>query len=529
VIRRLSLRARLVLAIGAVTLAALAGADAAVYLSFRSYLYGRADSNLKAAHVPVYGEAIHPAHLNHAIRLPPFPRHRFVFNSTLFCAIGRERAPGMFIEVRSSAGRIVNGERCAAYVAGSGSYEPQIPRRIPGLRPVRQAPFDRSATYFTTGSTAASGPPFRVLAQSLPGGDILLVAQPESSLDSSLARLLVLEALITLAVLMAAAGLGRALVGVGLRPLNDVERTAAAISAGDLDERIPVENPASEVGRVASALNAMLEQIHATVTQLSASENRLRRFVADASHELRTPIAAISAYAQAFEQGAAQDLADLARVMSGIVRESERMTRLIEDLLLLARFDEPELLAPEPVELVGLAGEAIETSLAVGPAWPIRLEADRAVEILGDRSALRQVIDNLLANVRAHTPPGTKAAVRVREEGELAIIEVADDGPGLGSDPSAAIFDRFFRLDPSRTRTTGGAGLGLAIVAAIATAHGGSVEVRAGHPRGAIFEVRLPSVREGAPRRSAAGSAPAAACTEESGEAATAADARGGR
>ena len=242
----------------------------------------------------------------------------------------------------------------------------------------------------------------------------------------------------------------------------------------------------------------MLEQIHETVTQLSASENRLRRFVADASHELRTPITAISSYAQAFQQGAAQDRADLTRVIDGIARESERMTRLIEDLLLLARFDEHELLTPEPVELVGLVSEAIETSLTVGPAWPIRLEAERAVEVLGDRSALRQVVDNLLANVRAHTPEGTAAAVRVSKEGELAVIEVADDGPGLESDAGAAIFDRFYRLDPSRARTTGGAGLGLAIVAAITAAHGGRVEARPGQPSGAAFTVRLPALEPNA-------------------------------
>jgi two-component system OmpR family sensor kinase len=506
-IRRLSLRGRLLLAIGAVTLAALVIADAAVYFSFRSYLYGRSDATLEAAHVPVYGEAIHPAHLNNAIDLPPYPRGRFTFSSTLFCAIGRESAPGMFIEVRSAAGRVVKGERCPAYEAGSKSYEPRIPAKIPGLKPARAARFDQPTAYFTTTSSSAHGPAFRVRAQQLPGGGILLVAQPESGLASSLGRLLVLEALITIAVLLAAIGLGRALVRVGLRPLTDVERTAEAISAGDLAERIPVENPATEVGRVASALNAMLEQIHETVTQLSSSENRSRRFVADASHELRTPIAAISAYAQAFQQGAAQNPQDLARVMDGIVRESERMTRLIEDLLLLARLDEHALLAPEVVELAGLAAEAIETSRVLGPGWAIRLEADRAVEVLGDRSALRQVIDNLLSNVRAHTPEGTHATVRVRQEAELALIEVADDGPGLDGTSGAAIFDRFFRLDPSRTRSTGGAGLGLAIVAAIAAAHGGRVEASAAQPAGAVFTVRLPARSVVAPSAVSGGAA----------------------
>jgi two-component system OmpR family sensor kinase len=495
VIRRLSLRARLLVAVGAVTLVALALADVAVYLSFRSYLYGHIDTTLEAAHVPLQRDVNRPNGLHVPKGLPPLSRRslHFTLSSTAFCAIGRESAPGMFIEVRAPGGHVVNGERCAAYEAGSKSYEPKIPLKITGFAPDRSQ-FNQPTAYFTTGSTAASGPDFRVRASRLPDGNILLVAQSESSVIDPLNRLLALEALITIAVLMTAVGLGWALVHVGLRPLTDVERTAQAISAGDLSERIPVESPTTEVGRVATALNVMLEQIHETVTQLSASENRSRHFVADASHELRTPLAAISAYAQTFQQGAAQDPEDLARVMDGIVRESERMSRLVEDLLLLARLDEHELLAPEPVELVGLITEAIETSLMVGPQWPIRLEADRAVEVMADRPALRQVLDNLLSNVRAHTPEGTHASVRVEQQGDLAVIEVADDGPGLDEAYGAAIFDRFFRLDPSRTRATGGAGLGLAIVAAIAAVHGGRVEVSAAQPRGAVFTVRLPAL-----------------------------------
>jgi two-component system OmpR family sensor kinase len=178
--------------------------------------------------------------------------------------------------------------------------------------------------------------------------------------------------------------------------------------------------------------------------------------------------------------------------MDGIVRESARMTRLVEDLLLLARLDEHEPLTPERVELVGLVAESIETSTTVGPDWPIRLQAERAVEVMGDRLALRQVIDNFLANVRAHTPAGTSAVVSVSQDAGDALIGVTDDGPGLCTDDAAAVFDRFFRIDPSRTRRTGGSGLGLAIVAAITEAHGGRVEVAAAQPTGAVFTVRLP-------------------------------------
>ncbi|MGD0198914.1 MAG: HAMP domain-containing sensor histidine kinase [Solirubrobacteraceae bacterium] len=495
-IRRLSLRGRLLLATGAITLVALALADVAVYVAFRSYLYGSVDTTLENARLPIEAEAANPRpDLRGSLTLPPIPRTHLKFTTSLFCAIGREGAPGMFIEVRSTTGKVVDGERCAAYEAGSRSYEPTISQAITGFK--RQ--FGQPTAYFTASSTVANGPSFRVRASRLPNGDLLIVAEPANGVTGSLRRLLALEALITITVLLAAVGLGRALVGVGLRPLSDVERTAGAISAGNLTERIPVENPTTEVGHLATALNVMLERIGETVAQLSASENRSRRFVADASHELRTPLAAVSSYAQAFKQGAAHDPEDLSRVMDGIVRESARMTRLVEDLLLLARLDEHELLAPEPVELVGLVAESIETSTLVGPEWPIRLDAERAVEVLGDRLALRQVIDNFLANVRAHTPAGTSACVRVTEDGGEAVIEVADNGPGLGAQDVGAVFDRFFRVDSSRTRATGGSGLGLAIVAAITAAHGGQVEVAAAKPAGTVFTVRLPLASNGPP------------------------------
>ena len=489
-IRRLSLRGRLLLAVGAIVVVALAIADVSVYASFRSYLFGSTDAALEAAHVPLQAEAVNPADLKGALRLPPIPRG-ITFSSSLFCAIGREGAPGMFIEVRSAKGAAVNGAKCLAYVAGSKSYEPAIPKVITGFEPDKSQ-FGQLTAYFTTTSTVSKGPAFRVRASRLSDGNLLLVAQPISGVASSLRRLLALEALITIVVLLAAIALGRALVLVGLRPLRDVERTANAITAGDLAERIPVENPRSEVGHVATALNVMLERIHETVTELSASENRSRRFVADASHELRTPLAAVSAYAQAFQQGAAQDPDDLARVIDGIGRESARMIRLVEDLLLLARLDEHELVESEPIELVGLVAEAIDTALAVTSAWSFHLDADEAVEVIGDRVALRQIIDNLLSNVRAHTPPGTTATVRVTSDLGDAIIEVSDEGPGLDEKSAVAVFERFFRADTSRARATGGSGLGLAIVAAIAAAHGGRVEAHPHEPSGVSFTVYLP-------------------------------------
>jgi two-component system OmpR family sensor kinase len=230
-----------------------------------------------------------------------------------------------------------------------------------------------------------------------------------------------------------------------------------------------------------------------TEAELRASEARMRRFVGDASHELRTPLAAVSAYAELFDRGASRRADDLERVMSGIRGETQRMGHLVEDLLLLARLDEGRPLAREPIELVSLCAEAIRTASAVGPQWPVSLHAGTPVETVGDGARIRQVVDNLLANVRTHTPAGTSATVRVFTDGADAVIEVADNGGGLSEEEAAKVFERFYRADGSRSRQHGGAGLGLSIVASIVEAHGGTV-LATGRPLpgGAVFTVRLP-------------------------------------
>jgi two-component system OmpR family sensor kinase len=347
--------------------------------------------------------------------------------------------------------------------------------------------------YFTVVSTTAGGPSFRVQAAQLRGGDLVVVAAPLSGISSTLDRLLLLELAVTGGALAVAVLVGLWLVRLGLRPLRDVVRTAEAITDGDLVHRVPNANARTEIGRVAEALNVMLERIQSGFDELQASKTRLRRFVSDASHELRTPLAAVSAYAQLFTFGAARGADEMGRVMSGIEHETGRMARLVEDLLVLARFDEERSLEPEPVELVGLAMESVQAGRVMGPQWPIAFEAGDVVEVTGDPVALRQVIDNLLKNVRAHTPLGTATIVRVSQVGESAVVEVEDAGPGLTDADSALVFERFFRSDPSRSRDTGGAGLGLAIVASIVKAHGGGVEAERGGAGGALFRITLPA------------------------------------
>jgi two-component system OmpR family sensor kinase len=333
---------------------------------------------------------------------------------------------------------------------------------------------------------------------------LAVVAEPIGATLNTLHSLLLIELAVTAGALVLALAGGWWLVRLGLRPLEDVERTADSIAAGNLDQRVPGADDATEVGRLARALNVMLERIEsafsarlASEARLQESQRHLRQFVADASHELRTPIAAVSAYAELFERGAAQRAEDLPRVLTGIRTETARMERLVNDLLTLARFDEGLPLQIVPIELVGLGAEAVQTASTVGPQWPVRFTASHPVEVMGDPLRLRQVVDNLLANVRAHTPPGTTATVRVDQQGQMAEVVVSDTGPGMAADQAGRIFERFYRAEASRARTQGGSGLGLSIVAAIVTAHGGTVSAQSAPGQGMTVTVRIPVIIEG--------------------------------
>jgi two-component system OmpR family sensor kinase len=490
----LSLRMRLLLAVGIVALVALVLADVTVYTSLKSYLYRQVDATLQVSEQSVKAAGSAPAFANPP-GSSPMPAH--TPSGANFCAMGREIAPGMYVEIVTAKDTVVSGDACPAFTPGNTSYTPQLAAVVGGLLHTTTESVG-SATYFTVAATRADGPAFRVETERLEGGDILIVADPLSGISSTLDRLLLLELVVTGAALVVSVLVGLWLVRLGLRPLRDVVRTAEAITEGDLVHRVPHANARTEMGRVAEALNVMLARIETGFADLQASESRLRRFVADASHELRTPIAAVSAYAQLFQFGA-QDGDELGRVLAGIEHETGRMSRLVEDLLVLARFDEHRSFEPELVELVGVTMEAVGTARMVGPQWPITVEAGDVVEVMGDPIALRQVIDNLLKNVRAHTPRGTAATVRVGRVDDQAVIEVEDAGPGLTNIDAALVFERFFRSDPSRSRDTGGAGLGLAIVAAIAKSHGGRVTVERGEQGGARFRVSVPLLRTAPP------------------------------
>jgi two-component system, OmpR family, sensor kinase len=326
----------------------------------------------------------------------------------------------------------------------------------------------------------------------IPKGTRLVIAISTSEMNSTLDRLDALEMIIGLVVVAVAGALAWALVRVEMRPLARIEDTAAAIAAGDLSRRVDVGEPGTEVGSLSESLNAMLAQIEAAFEERRASENRLRRFVADAGHELRTPLTSVRGYAELFRRGGTAHPDDVGMMMARIESESRRMGVLVEDLLLLAKLDEGRPLARQRVELSRLVTEMAGDQEVLHPEWPVELAIEPGVEIVGDEARIRQAVANLLANVRAHTPRGTASVVTVGMRGGMAMVEVADRGPGISQDVRARVFERFFRADPSRSRASGGSGLGLSIVAAIAAAHGGRVEAESPEDGGATFRILLP-------------------------------------
>ena len=498
----MSLRLRLLVAVGLISLVALVVADFATYSALRSTLYKQDDQSLAQTtphlHIAVdqvTGQVVCQHPVSGGLGPPGGA------SSDSGSGAASNAFAFLFYEVRTPKGKLVDGLTCPAYV-GTHAYRPQLPSVVTGFTTQSDGP---QAAFFTAASIKSGGPAFRVETTQITNpdfaGDQLVVAEPIGDTTNTLHTLLLIELAVTAGALVLALAGGWWLVRLGLRPLEDVERTAESIAAGNLDQRVPGAGDTTEVGRLARALNVMLERIQAAFSARVASEARLqesdrhlRQFVADASHELRTPIAAVSAYAELFERGAGQHAEDLPRVFRGIRSETARMERLVNDLLVLARYDEGVPVQIVPTELVGLVADAVHTAGTVGPQWPVHFTATRPVEVMGDPTRLRQVIDNLLANVRAHTPEGTTATVRVEQEGSTAEIVVKDTGPGMPSEDAARVFERFYRADASRVRGQGGSGLGLSIVAAIVAAHGGTVSATSSPGEGMAVTVRIPVI-----------------------------------
>jgi len=337
-------------------------------------------------------------------------------------------------------------------------------------------------------------PDVRALALVLPTGmGSVIAANSLEEVDKTLSQLRFLFFFLGLIAIFLTALVSRWIIAISLRPLDKVEETAEAIAAGDLSARLPAAKPDTEVGRLTTSLNMMLSRIEQSFSVRVESENKLRRFVADASHELRTPLTAIRGFAELHRQGAVSGEEKTKELISRIEGESIRMSSLVEDLLLLARLDQARELDFEPVDLNTLIVEVVASAKAAGPNHPIELNLPpEELFVLGDSRRIHQVVANLLANARAHTPLGTKINVTAQQTLAEVIIEVADNGPGLSKSDQERIFERFFRADPARVRNSGeGSGLGLSIVDAVMKAHGGYVSVKSELDKGATFTLHF--------------------------------------
>src|ERR1700737_211742 len=355
----------------------------------------------------------------------------------------------------------------------------------------------------TVGSVDKSGVQGRGGVGGGPTGRLVPVAYDLSDILQTVRSLVWLQLGIGVAVLLVLGLAGSWVVHRSLRPWTEVEKTAAAIAAGQLDRRVPERDPRTEVGRLSQALNGMLAQIQrafasseASAEKARTSEERMRRFITDASHELRTPLTTMRGFAELYRQGAARDME---MVMSRIESESRRMGLLVDDLLLLARLDAQRPIEQNRVDLLALASDAVHDAQVVAPNRNIPMEVldgPGTPEVLGDEPRLRQVLGNLVTNALQHTPESADITVRVGTDADDAILEVVDEGSGMSQQDALRIFERFYRTDSSRARISGGSGLGLSIVDSVVNAHGGIVTVTTAPGQGCRFYVSLPRIAD---------------------------------
>jgi two-component system OmpR family sensor kinase len=458
------LRKRMLVVTVALFVVGLAGASFATYHFLSSFLVDRIDDQLRAATRPAAArltraEQPHPG--EHGLSLPD--------GSYAALVDGRD---GVQREVR--------------FNAGQDTPRPEIPTALirsqaPGAKPT-----------LSTARAVRGRTEYRLIAKPLGGEGTVVVAMPLTGVRATQHRLLLIEGIVSGLVAAAIGLVAYWLTRRELRPLERMAQRSRAIAAGDLSQRVAPHDPRTEVGQLGESLNAMLAEIERAFAERAAAEERLRRFVADASHELRTPVTSIRGYAELFRRGASDRPADLANVMRRIEQEGERMGELVEELLLLAQLDQGLPLERQPVDLAAVVDAAVDAARAADPERAIEFGPHSPLVVLGAESRLRQVVDNLLTNARVHTPAGAPIHVRLAAEDEWAVLEVADEGPGVPAEEADTIFERFHRIDRSRARSKGGVGLGLAIVRSLVEAHGGAVSYRPRAGGGSVFWVSLP-------------------------------------
>jgi two-component system, OmpR family, sensor kinase len=468
VLARASLRVRVMAA------AALLVAVASVLMGLlgtvllRDYLYRRVDAQLSSFSSFISRVATHP-------RPGPRPRRP-----------GSQQLPTDYL----------------VEVVGPDGQVQVTPGSRQGIAPpaLTAAQLAGPATPFTAPARGSAGHSWRVVVRAAPGGRHVVAAVSLDDVQSTVGQLEIADTVAGIAAIVLLAGIGFPLIRASLAPLSRMEDTASAIAAGELSRRIPHPQERTEVGRLATALNAMLARIEASYraredgeAKARDSEDRMRRFVADASHELRTPLTSVKGLAEFYlQQGEAADRTEVTRLMTGIQAESARMGRLVDDLLLLAQFDEDRPLDLQPVDLSSIAVQAAAGARAIRPDRPLTVLAAAPVIVRADAGRLRQVLDNLIGNALQHTPAGTPVTLTVTARSADGQVSVADAGPGLSAAQATRVFDRFYRTDRARSRASGGTGLGLSIAATLVAAHGGTIDVDTQPGHGATFVVRLP-------------------------------------
>jgi two-component system OmpR family sensor kinase len=469
----LSLRGRLLIGVISLVVVGLLISDIATYAALKNFLIGRVDDQLASV-------ASSPSARQLLVNVLTEQQGRGPGSATQF-------TPGTVVEEVSPDGTIITGKAFFLGPAPTSIPLPVLPHTLPNVGN------DKGAPQMTVSGTHGVEQ-FRVIdwPEDQLQGNFIVVAIPLTEVQTTLSGLVLLESLISLGVVAATAVLALLIIRIGLRPLQRMGTVAADIAAGDLTKRVEPATPRTEIGRLGLALNGMLSQIEAAFAERTASNARLRRVIADASHELRTPLTSIRGYAEMLRRGAADSPTDSESARRRIEQEAVRMTGLVDDLLVLARIDQGRPLAKEAVDLRVIANDAVADARVVAPQREISLSANGPVVVTGDDTRLRQVLGNLMRNALVHTPQQTPIEVAVASGDGLGRMSVADHGPGLDENDVERIFEPFYRADPSRSRDSGGAGLGLSIVSAVVTAHGGRVKITKTEGGGATFQVELP-------------------------------------
>ena len=468
-----SLRGRLLIGVISLVIVGLLISDIATYAALQTFLVKRIDDQLASV-------ANSPSGRQLLVNVLTEQQGRGPSSSIQF-------PPGTVTEEISPSGTVLVGKAFFLGPAPTSIPLPVLPSTLPN------AGTDKGAPQFTVAGTNGVSQ-FRVIdwPEDQLQGNFIVLAIPLTEVQSTLSQLLLLEASISLAVVAATAILALLIIRIGLRPLQRMGSVAADIAAGDLTKRVEPATSQTEIGRLGLALNGMLSQIEAAFAERTASNERLRRVIADASHELLT---SIRGYAEMLRRGAAESPIDSEAARRRIEEESIRMTGLVDDLLVLARLDQGRTLDRSAVDLRAIATDAVADARVVAPQRQISLSADGPVLVTGDDTRLRQVLGNLVRNALVHTPQQTSIEVAVATDDSVGSVSVSDHGPGLAAEDVERIFEPFYRADPSRSRDRGGAGLGLSIVSAVVSAHGGRVKVSQTEGGGATFEVELPLAR----------------------------------